>query len=202
LTEKDQAKKLEKMKVDLAISKCKFITNSRIFSQSFMDPIDKTTIVCPVPTLNGSLISLKHVYNSWKNDGVRNVLDTMPPFTMPNVPGIVTLASSCQINLIHQISHEFGISVEPPFKIQYKQGEDDTWVDIFFTDQILIASVMYQMKHGPSAMERRLVQNNQMLITINLEQQVFKFDLKNTAQPPMTEIPCRLIAIDPAFDIY
>jgi hypothetical protein len=168
-----------------------------------MDPIDKTTAVCPVPTINGNLISLKHVYNSWKNDGVRNVLDrdTLPPFTLPNAPGVVTLAPPCQINLIHQISHDIGISVKPPFKIQYKQeGEDDTWVDIFFTDQILIASVMYQMKHGPSATERRLVQNNQMLITINLEQQVFKFDIKSISS--MTEIPCRLIAMDATFAIY
>ncbi len=169
-----------------------------------MDPIDKTTAVCPVPTLNGSLISLKHVYNSWKNDGVGIMLDRdiIPPFTLPNMQGTMTLATPCQINLIHRISHEFRFSMEPPFKIQYKQEEDDTWVDIFFTDQILIASVMYQMKHGPNAIERRLVQNNQMLITINLEQQVFKFDIKKAAHSPMTEIPCRLIAMDATFAIY
>jgi hypothetical protein len=171
-----------------------------------MDPVDKTTAVCPVPTLNGNIISLKHVYNSWKNDGVRNVTDrdSIPSFTMPSIPGTMALAAPCQINLIHQISYESGISVEPPFKIQYKpgEGEEDPWMDVYFTDQILIASVMYQMKHNKRAVERRLVQNNQLFITISLEQQVFKFEIKETAHEPMKEIQCRMMATDASYEIY
>lgn len=178
--------------------------------QTFIDPIDKTTSVCPIPMSNGYLISLKHVYNSWKKDGVKHSSidwNTIPPFKLPGSTDNQTLALPDQILLIHHIALDIGISVEPPFKVQYNmQGQEDGWSDIMLTDQIRIASVMYQMKHTQQEVSKItkycIVHKTQLLVEVALEQNVFSFKIKETESNPMTEIPSRLVVSDSSYELF
>jgi hypothetical protein len=178
--------------------------------QTFIDPIDKTIAVCPVPMSNGYLISLKHVYNSWKKDGVKHKStdwNSIPPFKLPDSIDRVSLARPDQILLIHHITLDLGISAEPPFKVQYNlHDQDGDWTDIMLTDQIRIASVMYQMKHAlkeVSKISRHcLVQKNQFLVEISLEQQVFEFKIKEAESNPAREVRSRLIVSDSSYELF
>ena len=181
--------------------------------QTFIDPIDKETAVCAVPMRNGCLISLKHVYNSWKNDGVKNRSidwNTIPPFRMPGSSDSDTLADPDQILLIHHITRDLGISTEPPFKVQYKQNqEEEEWRDIDLTDQIRIASVMYQLKHTQGEASKInsccMVHQNQLLVEVTLGQKVFEFKLfevKLQASGPIEELPSRFIVSDSSYELF
>ena len=174
-----------------------------------MDPVNKSTVVCPVPTNNGSLVSLKHVYNNWKKNGVKALVDgaIFPVFEMPESSNIFELASPSQITLIHQISLELGLSVDPPFKIQYKQGDDDSeWIDIILVDQIKIASVMYHMisrQHDGKKVEYLFVHNNSLLVQIVLEQLSFSHNIKTTTpHGELKDIPSRMIVSDSSYEIF
>ena len=190
---------------------CVFITPFLTLpQQTFVDPIDKTTAVCPVPMSNGYLISLKHVYNSWKMNGVKHTStdwNTIPPFKLPDSTDNLLLAHPDQILLIHHITLDIGVSAEPPFKVQYNlEGQDGFWRDIMLTDQIRIASVMYQMKHIQPEVgkisKHCLVQKNQFLVEVTLEQQVFAFKIKEAESNPMKEILSRLIVSDSSYELF
>ena len=181
--------------------------------QTFIDPFDKKTAVCPVPVRNGYLISLKHVYNSWRNDGVKNRSidwNIIPPFRMPGSSDSDTLADPDQILLIHHITRDLGISTEPPFKLQYKKNqEEEEWRDIDLTDQIRIASVMYQLKHTQGDASKItnccIVHQNQLLVEVSLGQKVFEFKLfefKLQASNPIEEIPSRFIVSDSSYELF
>jgi hypothetical protein len=156
------------------------------------------------------LVSLKHVYISWRDNGTKSAVEGsfVPSFTMPNTTGIHVLATPNQVTLIHQISIELGLSCEPPFKLQYKrENEGDEWLDITLSDQIVIASAMYHLKQNQSsetgkAVEHRLVHNNLMLVKISLEQRVFEFEIKETSHSQPKEIPSRLIVSDPLYELF
>ncbi len=150
--------------------------------------------LCSVPANDGTLVLLRSVYASWKKDGVVELKDSigiLPPFRTHELKPIV-LASLEQIQLVHTILKEFMPALEPPFKIQFQDGE--SWQDICFCDQLRIASVMFYMKSSKQTTNRRLVHHNRLLITITIEQEgVFKFQITDGDQNP---IPSRLIVTD------
>jgi hypothetical protein len=165
-----------------------------------------------VPTRDGNIISLKHVYTSWNRDGVtsRIVYDThLPPFKAPGMKDLSALTDPSQILLIHTIFRELGYPSEPPFKVQYKKDitNEETWTDINLADQIKIASVMYYMKHkqrdeNSREVEHRVIEENKLLVAISLERRTFGFVIKDTSSVPMKTIPSRFIMIDGAFELY
>lgn len=129
-----------------------------------------------------------------------------PGFVMSDSSTIIELASPSQITLIHKISHELGAPVDPPFKIQYKQGEDDSaWMDIALADQIKIASVMYHMKENQrdgTKVEYLFVENNSLLVQIVLEQQCFKYNVKETIHEEPRDIQSRMIVSDSSCEMF
>jgi hypothetical protein len=124
--------------------------------------------------------------------------DELPPFKTQDMVQ-VRLADPNQIMLVHTILKEFfPPMIDPPFKIQYKKNSDDQWRDINFIDQIKIAAVMFTMKRKKSIMEQRLVQNHQLLISIAIEHDMFKFGVKTISNGE--SIPSRLVVTDGTFD--
>jgi hypothetical protein len=149
---------------------------------------------CPIPTRDGKLVPLKAVYISWKKDGC-TLDDEFPPFKVHN-DAYALLADANQIALVHTILSGFVGSLEPPFKIQFKKGED--WFDIAFIDQIRIVAVMFGMMWKKSSKERRIIQSNTLMIMINLNQRLFTFGM--ITMPDMEETGVRLIMVDESFD--
>ena len=128
---------------------------------------------------------------------------------MPGSSDSDTLADPGQILLIHHITRDLGFSTEPPFKVQYKQNHEEEWRDIDLTDQIRIASVMYQLKHTQGDASKItnccIVHQNQLLVEVTLEQKVFEFKLfefKLQASSPIEEIPSRFIVSDSSYELF
>jgi hypothetical protein len=130
---------------------------------------------------------------------------------MPGSSDSDTLADPDQILLIRDITHDLGISTEPPFKVQYKKNreEEEEWGDIDLTDQIRIASVMYQLKHTQGDASKItnccMVHQNQLLVEVSLGQKVFEFKLfefKLQAPSPIEEIPSRFIVSDSSYELF
>lgn len=121
------------------------------------------------------MVLLKNVYNSWKRDGC--TAEELPPFRTKDGAQVL-LADPNQIVLVHGIIQEFFKPIDPPFKLQFKRNNTDHWCDIVFIDQIRIAAVMFNMKSKKSSMEWRVIQNNQFVISIAIEQDMFRFGMK------------------------
>lgn len=188
--------------------------------QVLTDSSQEGSTCCPVPMRNGGLVSLKFVYNFWKENGVSWIPDDQ---TYPSFNGMLYadnsisvtqyLSNPSQIQTFHEVFVQLGLQHEPPFKIQFRDGddtladEDTEWSDIIFFDQIRIASIMYHMKckqedASQCLIQRRTVQQNQLLITISLHQETFKFEIWKASLQELHPIQCRISSIDPTFDLY
>jgi hypothetical protein len=170
-------------------------------AQASLNPFNEDNAICPVPTCGGKLVSLKHVYASWrKNTELNN--EGFSPFYVPTSTNPLTLADPNQILLIHTIMQQTVTNNEPPFKIQFMK-DDGEWHDIAFIDQIRIAAVMFDMRNkkcsGRKLVEHRLLHNNQLIITVSFEQGVFKFDIY--VGEVMQPVESQLIVLDGSFEI-
>jgi hypothetical protein len=157
--------------------------------------------LCAVPSRDGVLVLLKHVYTSWCKDGIMEMHDSsglLPPYTTPDHQ-LRVLAPLDQIQMVHVILNEFFPTMEPPFKIQFKK-EGEEWCDIVFSDQVRIASVMFYMKRIKKKTERRLVHNDQFLIFISLDNNIFKFELVAFDESKQSPTSSRLVVTDGNFD--
>ena len=148
---------------------------------------------CPVPTSGGRLVSLLTVYNSWKENGAGEFND-LPTFKIVN--STVSLADTKYIELLHTILSGFISPNEAPFKIQFKKDSDE-WCNVALPDQIRIAAIMFSMeKTKQTHFERRLIQNNQLLISISYTQGGFKLDLNDATNGDMGLVLSRFIVTD------
>jgi hypothetical protein len=169
------------------------------FMQASLSPFSQDKpVMCPVPTRGGKLVSLKHVYASWKKSTTVLGVEGLPPFIVPNSTD--TLADPNQISLIRAILKDV-THIDPPFKIQFKKDGGE-WCDVEFTDQIRIAAVMFYMqKNNVKLPEHRLLHNNQLLIMISFEHSVFKFEIKEIIGESIQIIESQLIVLDGSFEI-
>jgi hypothetical protein len=148
---------------------------------------------CPIPTSGGRLVSLLTVYKYWKENGIGE-LDDLPTFKIAN--STLSLADAKHIELLHTILSGFISPNEPPFKIQYKKDGDE-WRDVALSDQIRIAAIMFSMeKTKQMHLERRLIQNNQLLISVSYTQGGFKLDLNDANGGDMDPVFSRFIVVD------
>lgn len=161
---------------------------------------DRENPTCPVPTRGGELISLKRVYNSWEIDGIETEADEerLPAFKDPQSSKTLELVSLKLIDLFHLVMNDLRIPNDPPFKLQYKTEPTGEWRDILFSDQIRIASTMFQMKHkqvANSNMENRLVHNNLLLVSIFKDEcNEFKYEIRESHDLSKT-IPSQMIQV-------
>lgn len=182
---------------------------------------------CFVPTRCGNLVPLKHVYTSWRKNGVSSRLfpedhratgSSFPVFkrslSSTTEEAFLALSDPVQILLLHTLFSALlpEIPNEPPFKIQFAAAEGVTndpdhtqWTDILFTDQIKLASIMFYMKHNQhdansKMIEHCIVQQNQLLVAISLEQGTYAFEIKETGHEPMKPVLSRMIVLDGSFE--
>ena len=167
-------------------------------TQSSLDRYDRENTTCPVPARGGWLISLKRVYHSWETEGIDTDVteERLPAFKEPETGKSMELVSLDLINLFHLIMHDFGIPNDLPFKLQYKNEDDGEWRDIMFSDQIRIASTMFQMKQNhptkPST-ANRLVHSNMLLVSIIMDEaKAFKYEIRDSNDLSKT-IPSQMI---------
>jgi hypothetical protein len=132
---------------------CKEI--ERVVRSTFLTNANGREKVCPVPTIDGDLIPLEHVYRGWmhSNGGVGREFQFQCPdsgeawfilapcsFVTHIVAGIWTsLAPVGVIRVVYSIIGAFGVSVKLPFKFQFFSISSQ-WIDFPFVDQLEIAS--------------------------------------------------------------
>ena len=184
-----------------------------------MDLCDNGMLVCPVPTSCGNLISLKHVYRSWKNERISHILDGQPLQLLFRKPGtrsggeIFKLAEPAMISLVNLMFADIGIPNDIPFKIEFKchplltpGGEDDDeWESFTFVDQIKIASIVFQLTHEngikQDAVENRVMNNNRLLVSLKIvDDGKVAVEIRDTTKVPMEFVPHKISVFDAEFN--
>jgi hypothetical protein len=155
---------------------------------------------CLIPTHNGGLVSLDTVYMSWKKH-VDNHQDlSFPSFKIRSSKDQYILANGLQIRQMCNILSKMGYNYKLPFMIQFKmKAEESVWSDLNISDQMTAAYIMYYMRlnqkePAEKMTERRMVQDDELLLTLSLnENGEFEIDLRVTEHEPMEIIPSQLI---------
>jgi hypothetical protein len=179
-----------------------------------LDICDKGKLICPVPTSCGSLISLKHVYSSWKNERISIASDSQPfpLFRKPGTGGeIFTLAEPALIGLVNVMFVDIGIPNDNiPFKIEFQTcgssgGGSDKWESFTFVDQIRIAAILFQLNHEDAIKNKngtvvnRVMNNHKILVSLKIADGKVTFEIRDITKTPMEVIPSKISVFDEEF---
>ena len=122
--------------------------NDQIFQttqkQSFKDAITKEITVCPIPTRDGRIVSLKTILMQWKSYPGDYEGDFCSTFKSTPTNSPTSIASVEQVQLIREIANDIGINLTTPIQIQYT-GYNTMWCDFMFCEQIAIFSRICKM---------------------------------------------------------
>ena len=112
--------------------------------QSFNDDITGCVAVCPIPTRDGHIVSLKTILIQWKSYPSDYEGDFCSTFKSNPTNSPTSIASVEQVQLIRKIANDVGIEITMPIQIQYT-GYNAMWCDFMFSEQITILSRMCKM---------------------------------------------------------
>lgn len=111
---------------------------------SFNDDFTGCVAVCPIPTRDGHIVSLKTILTQWKSYPSDYEGDFCSTFKSNSTNSPTSIASVEQVQLIRKIANDIGIDLTMPLQIQYT-GYNATWCDFMFSEQIAIFSRMCKM---------------------------------------------------------
>ena len=137
--------------------------------KSFTDPMAGGLSVCPIPSRDGHIISLKTILNQWRSFAGDHEGDVNATFKSHPVGAHTSIASAEQVHLIREIANDIGIDLTTPIKVQYR-GFNNTWCDFVFYEQLGILSRICKMIRAKitGKSEKIIVNNNMFLISIQL----------------------------------
>ena len=124
----------------------------------FLD-ISGLPIKCPIVTREGGVVSLREVYTQWKD--AAGTMKTIED-------GVVAFAPVPQLHLVRSIANSLGICMQPPFKVQLCE-DDENWDDLPFMDQILIAFKVFKLCSRTKGTERAIVMNESCCLVLNMD---------------------------------
>ena len=176
-----------------------------------MDICDSGMLVCPVPTMIGNLVSLKHVYRSWEKESISKISEARPfPFFRdPHSNDVLALAEPAIVKMINYITADVGILNDTPFIAQFCLN-GDIWENFELIDQIKIAAIIFQLKHasstttttaGNACMVHQLMNDNKFIVSLSIADSKISFGIKDaTKEEPMTVvIRSRITVVDDKF---
>lgn len=111
--------------------------------QSFNDAITGEMAVCPIPTRDGHIVSLKTILMQWKCYPSDYEGDFCSTFKSISTNSPTSIASVEQVQLIREIANDIGINLTMPIQIQYTGF--NTWCDFMFCEQIAVLSRICKM---------------------------------------------------------
>ena len=140
-----------RLKRRIAMLNDQILKNSK--HQSFIDAMSEEIAVCPIPTRDGRVISLKSILEQWKSFPGDYEGDFCSTFKSTPTGSPTSIASVEQVQLIREIANDIGISLTMPIQIQYT-GYNNMWCDFMLREQIAVFSRICKMIRCKSTLKK------------------------------------------------